>query len=77
MTRITGPDCAVMCNLKYIYTQTHTHTSQIEEAVSSSWAALAAEEDPQGRGIGTPLVEAGAERGGGDARGGGTWGRGG
>ena len=32
MTRITGPDCAVMCNLinththKYTHTHTHTHT---------------------------------------------------
>ena len=41
--------------------------NQIEDAVGSSWAALAAEEDPQGRGIGTLLVEAGA--GGGEGRG--------
>ena len=47
----------------------HTHT-QIEDAVGSSWAALAAEEDPQGRGIGTLLVEAGAGGGGGEGRGG-------
>ena len=58
MTRMTGPDFAVMCNLINIYTHTHTHThthttvateankSQIEDAVGSSWAALAAEEDP-------------------------------
>ena len=39
--------------------------NQLEEAVGSSWAALAAEEDPQGRGIGTLLVEAGAGEGGG------------
>ena len=39
--------------------------SQIEDAVGSSWAALAAEEDPQRRGIGTLLVEAGAGGGGG------------
>ena len=39
--------------------------SQIEEVVGSSWAALAAEEDPQERGIGTLLVEAGAGGGGG------------
>ena len=38
--------------------------SQIEDAVSSSWAALDAEEDSQGRGIGTLLAEAGAEGGG-------------
>ena len=42
--------------------------TQIEDAVGSSWAALAAEEGPQGRGIGTLLVEAGA--GGGGGRGG-------
>ena len=49
--------------------------SQIEDAVGSSWAALAVEENPQGRGIGTLLVKAGA--GGGKGRGGegGTWGR--
>ena len=44
--------------------------SQIEDAVGSSWAALAAEEDPQGRGIGTLLFEAGAGGGGGERRGG-------
>ena len=63
---------------------TEAKTSQIEDAVGSSWAARAAEEDPQGRGIGTLLVEAGAGGGGGgrggegDGRGreGGAWGRG-
>ena len=54
---------------------TEAKRSQIEDAVSSSWAALAVKEDPQGRGIGTLLVEAGAERGegggGGRERGGG------
>ena len=44
---------------------TEAKRSQIEDAVGSSWAALAAEEDPQGRGIGTLLVEAGAGEGGG------------
>ena len=130
MTRMTGPDCVVMCNL--INRHTHTHSSsikgaacigchalvlghvvaasargnvpsllerlperpmasalieelkivateakrsQIEDAVGSSWAALAAEEDPQGRGIGTLLVEAGAGGGGRGGRGAG--GRGG
>ena len=137
MTRMTGPDCVVMCNL--INTHTHTHLpirkgglgltssssikgaayigfhalvlgrvvaasargnlpsllerlperpmasalleelkivateakrSQIEDAVGISGAVLAAEEDPQGRGIGTLLVEAGAG-GGGGRRGGG------
>ena len=32
--------------------------------MGSSWAALAAEEDPQGEEGGTPLAEAGAEGGG-------------
>ena len=31
--------------------------SQIEDAVGTSWTALAAKEDPQGRGMGTLLVE--------------------
>ena len=44
---------------------TEAKRSQIEDAVGSSWAALAAKEDPQGRGIGTLLVEAGAGGGGG------------
>ena len=43
---------------------TEAKRSQIEDTVGSSWAALVAEEDPQGRGIGTPLVEAGAGGGG-------------
>ena len=32
MTRMTGPDCAVECNLinTHIYTHTHTHTTQNE-----------------------------------------------
>ena len=50
---------------------TEAKRSQIEDAVGSSWAALAAEEDPQGRGIGTLLVEAGAGGGGGGRGGGG------
>ena len=48
---------------------TEVKRSQIEDAVGSSWAALAAEEDPQGRGIGTLLVEAGARGGGGGGEG--------
>ena len=27
-TRMTGPDCAVMCNLINTYTHTHTHTHE-------------------------------------------------
>ena len=48
---------------------TEAKRTQIEDAVGSSWAALAAEEDPQGRGIGTLLVEAGAGGGRGGGRG--------
>ena len=114
MTRMTGPDCVVMCNLINTYIQTYIHTyrgnlpsllerlperpmasalleelkivatkakrSQIEDAVGSSWAALAVEEDPQGRGIGSLLVEARAGGGGGggegEREGRGAWGRG-
>ena len=43
--------------------------SQIEDTVGSSWAALAMEEDPQERRIGTLLVQAGAGGGGGRGRG--------
>ena len=39
---------------------TEAKRSQIEDTVGSSWAALAMEEGPQGRRIGTLLVEAGA-----------------
>ena len=58
---------ALIKELKTVATE--AKRSQIEDAVSSSWAALAAEEDPQGRGIGTLLVEAGAGGGGGRAEG--------
>ena len=60
---------ALIEELKIVATE--AKRSQIEDAVGSSWAALAAEEDPQGRGIGTLLVEAGAGgggRGGGEGR---------
>ena len=72
---------ALLEELKIVATE--AKRSQIEDAVGSSWAALAAEEDPQGRGIGTLLVEVGAGGGGGrggggrEGRGGeGAWGRG-
>ena len=58
---------ALLEELKIVATK--AKRSQIEGAVGSSWAALAAEEDPQGRGIGTLLVEAGAGGGGGRGRG--------
>ena len=29
MTRMTGPDCAVMCNLINTHTHTHTHAQQV------------------------------------------------
>ena len=44
---------------------TKANRSQIKDAVGSSWAALAAEEDPQGRGIGTLQVKTGVRGGGG------------
>ena len=44
---------------------TEAKRSQIEDTVGRLWAALAAEEDPQGRGRGTLLVEEGAGGGGG------------
>ena len=54
---------ALIEELKIVATE--AKRSQVEDAVGSSWAALAAEEDPHGKGIGTLLVEAGAgERGG-------------
>ena len=51
---------------------TEVKRSQIEDIVGSSWAALAVEEDPEGRGIETLLVEAeqGEEGGVGEGRGG-------
>ena len=54
---------ALIEELKIVATE--AKRSQIEDAMGSSWAALAAEEDPQVRGIGTLLVEAGAGGGGG------------
>ena len=59
---------ALIEELKIVATE--AKRSQIEDAVGSSWAALAAEEGPQGRGIGTLPVEAGAGGGGGEGRGG-------
>ena len=50
---------------------TEAKKSQIEDVVGKSWAALAAKKDPQGRGIGTLLVEARAGGGGGGGRRGG------
>ena len=71
---------ALLEELKIVATE--AKKSQIEDAVGSSWAALAAEEDSQGRGIGTLLVEAGEGGRGGRGRGrerggGGRGGRGG
>ena len=42
---------------------------QIEDTVGTSYAALAAEEDPQRRGVGTLLVKARAKGGGGGEEG--------
>ena len=60
---------ALLEELKIVATE--AKRSQIEDAVGSSWAALAAEEDPQGKGIRTLLVEEGAGGGGRGAGGGG------
>ena len=72
---------ALIEELKIVATE--AKRSHIQDAVGSSWAVLAAEEDPQGRGIGTLLVEARAGGGGGGGRRGsggggegGAWGRG-
>ena len=35
MTRMTGPDCAVMCNLINTHTHTHTHTQTNTQTVDS------------------------------------------
>ena len=64
---------ALLDELKTVATE--VKRSQKEDAVGSSWATLAVEEDPQGRGRGTLLVEAG--EGGGGERGGEGEGRGG
>ena len=58
---------ALIEELKIVATK--AKRTQIEDAVGSSWAALAAEEDSQGRGIGTLLVEAEAGEGGEGGRG--------
>ena len=58
---------------------TKAKISQIEDALGSSWAALAAEEDPQGRGIENLLFNSrsGSRRRGGGGGGRGAGGRGG
>ena len=53
---------ALIEELKIVATE--AKRSQIMDAVGSSWAALATEEDPQGRGIRSLQVEAGARGGG-------------
>ena len=75
ITRMTGPDYAAMCNLVNTKTHMHTlptpleelkavvtevEKSQIDDALGASWAALAAEAEPEERDIWTLLVEAGA-----------------
>ena len=66
---------ALIEELKIVATE--AKRSQIEDAVGSSWAALAAEEDPQGRGVGTLLAKREQEEGGGGGGGGGGRGAGG
>ena len=43
--------------------------SQMEDTVGSSWATLAVEEDPKGRGVNNKLAEVGAGGGGGAGEG--------
>ena len=59
---------ALIEELKTVATE-RANRSQIEDAMGSSWAALAVEENPHGRGIGTLVVEAGAGGWGGEGRG--------
>ena len=66
---------ALLEELKTVATE--IKRSQTENTVGSSWAALAPEEDPQGGGIGTLLVKAGAGGGRGRRGGGGGGERGG
>ena len=54
---------ALIHKLKTVATE--AKRSQKEDAVGNLWAALAVEEDPRGKGIGTLLAEAGAGGGGG------------
>ena len=54
---------ALLEELKPIATE--VKRSQIKDTVGASWVALAVEEDPQRREIGTLLVEAGVGGGGG------------
>ena len=58
---------ALIEELKIVATE--AKRSQIDDAVGSSWAALAAEKDPQWRRRGTLLLEARAEGGGGGGEG--------
>ena len=37
MTRMTGPDCVVMCNLINTHTHTHTHTRNRKIVVDAVW----------------------------------------
>ena len=36
MTRMTGPDCVVMCNLINTHTHTHTHTERVGSVAANS-----------------------------------------
>ena len=39
MTRMTGPDCVVMCNLINTHTHTHTHTNPERSSKAPVWLA--------------------------------------
>ena len=59
MTRMTGPDCAVMCNL-IVHTRTHTHTRPMASALLQELKIMPTEvqrsqiEDEGGRFVGSP-----------------------
>ena len=48
MTRMTGPDCVVMCNLINTHTHTHTHTQTNPDNLESNKKARRVEQDTQG-----------------------------
>ena len=43
MTRMTGPDCVVMCNLINTHTHTHTHTHKHDTFLNSEFSLLQAQ----------------------------------
>ena len=48
MTRMTRPDCAVMCNLINTHTHTHTHTHKLKKCRKERVGSVAANSDSPG-----------------------------